>query len=302
MSDSLQFEVNLAQVLACTVLIEAKQEYSPNGVCDHARNDDDAAPDPGDSAAKTMRAWEQYMPGIMRGIGAELPAFEQARLRAAKATSPGYSNLQTKLYAEHGPRLAEISQGIDASNRLAGANADLGVLAGPGSELVDQSLGLMRRTDPEFFDVREKTAGSLMELLGGGLTPGEEEAISRRVAQENIRGGTAGVGSAGQTAKDAMVFGEAARNRQLQGVNAATSFLPQSRTGVDPTQLALGRPSINTGDSKFMGVQQESGQGGAAAQNAFDTFAGFQSSAMDINAQRRDWMDRVNEGIGSINF
>lgn len=293
------FEHNLALVLAHSAVFFSREEWGP--VSD-ARAEDDVAPSPSDSTAETLRAYHAYLPGLMKKIGKQLVPFEQQRLAAAQATSPGYSALQTQLYRDNAPELAQISQDIDTSNRLAGAQADLSVLAGPGQGIVDKSMGLLRETDPEFFGVREKAGQNILGLLGGGLSPAEEEALSRRIAQENVGRGTLGVPSAINTARDAMMFGDATHKRQMEALGAATSFLPVSRTGFDPTQAALGRPSINTGDSKFTGVQQESGQAGSLGQNVFDTIAGFQGKAMDINAQKRDWMDRVNEGVGSINF
>src|SRR5687767_7556248 len=96
-----------------------------------------------------------------------------------------------------------------------------------------------------------------------------------------------------------MQFGQAARNRQLQSVGAATSFLPASRSGFDPVQVALGRPSINTGQSQFLGVQQPSGESTQAGMGVFNQFAGFQNQFSNLNSQRRDGIDRMNETVSA---
>jgi hypothetical protein len=101
------------------------------------------------------------------------------------------------------------------------------------------------------------------------------------------------------TVSNAMKFGDAARSRTMQGVQAASQFLPTSRSGIDPLQTALGRPSINTGDSKFQGVST-SNDASSTANNFFNQIAGFEQSNMDINAKRRDALGRVNETVSSM--
>jgi hypothetical protein len=118
--------------------------------------------------------------------------------------------------------------------------------------------------------------------------------------KSNVARGWDNVPSATSTVSNAMQFGNAARDRQLQGVQAATSFLPQSRSNFDPAQIALGRPSINTGDSKFMGVQQPDNTVASSTGNLFNNISGFQNNAMNVNANRRNYMDMINQGVSSL--
>lgn len=295
-----EFERNLYAVLAWSVVYETKQEYSPNGVVDDARCEDPDAPDPGESAAKSYEAYARTLPDILATEMRMMPMLESAKFDTSKTFSPAWADLQNNLYKQFGPQFAQTAQKIDASNKMAGAQADLSVLQGPGKQAVNEVTGMLKATDPEFFALREQTAGTLSDLLGSGLTPAEEEAISRRLARERVDSGISTPTST-DTVAGAMQFGDAARQRTLQGIGAATSFLPASRTGFDPTQIALGRPSINTGDSKFLGVQQPE-NAKSQSENMFNQAAGFQNNAMQIDAQKRDWMDRLNEGVGSINF
>jgi hypothetical protein len=297
-----QFELNLARVLAASVLFETRQLWSPGGIVDDAVNESPDAPDVGESTEAASRAYARYLPSIMGTIGSLTPYMSQQQLLASQATSPAYAKMQANLYRQYGPHLAETAQRIDATNKMSGANADLNVLRGPGKDSVAAVTDIMRETDPEFFKVREAAGNNVMSLLSGGLTPAEEEAISRRLLADDVNRGVSGVPSQTRTVSNAMQFGEAARNRQLQGVAAANSFLPASRTGLDVTQVALGRPSINTGDSKFQGVQQADNTAANIGNNFFNQVAGFQTTGMGINAEKRDWMDRLNEGVGSINF
>jgi hypothetical protein len=294
-----EIDRNIAIVLAATLVFESTQEWLP--VRD-ARMDDDAAPDVGKSTRESVAATVENLPAYLRALGDWMPYLENSKLGVAKSTSPQYAKLQAGLFEKYGPKLADTAQKIDASNKLSGAQSDLDVLKGPGQGIVDASTEMLRKTDPEFFKVREAASGNVLDLLKGGLTPAEEEAINRRILQDDVGKGLLGVPSATRTVSNAMQFGNAARNRQMQGVAAASSFLPVSRTNFDPTQIALGRPSINTGDSKFMGVQQPSSDTVNSGNNFFNQVSGFKNTQMGIDAQRRDWMDRVNEGVGSINF
>jgi hypothetical protein len=294
-----QFERNLFAVLAHSLLYEANLYYSPNGIVDDARAEDPSAPKPSESVDEIMRAFGKYLPDFLNTEMGWMQPMEQATFATSKEFSPKWAKLQSKLYNQYAPKLAETSQQIDAANKMAGAQGDLAVLQGPGAQSVDAVTEMLRKTDPEFFSTRQLTAQKIDELLGSGLTPAEEEAVSRRLSRERVDSGIS-VPTSTNTVSEAMQFGDAARKRTLEGVAAANSFLPASRTGFDPTQVALGRPSINTGDSKFMGVQQPANVKGES-ENFFNTTAGLQGAAMQVNAQKRDWIDKTNEAIGSVN-
>lgn len=293
------FEIYLSLVLSHSMVYEATAEWLP--VKDARGGGDPPAPSASQSTAQSMQAFIKYLPQLMQTALPQIMPAAKAQLEASQATSPAMSQLQADMYKNIAPQLNDVSQGMDASNKLAGSQADLAVLNGPGGDSARAVQGLDKEFNPEFYKMRDQTAGSLSSLMSGGLTPAESEAISRRLNQENFKMGLGGTPTSTSTVSNAMQFGDAARTRQLQGVQAATSFLPASRSGIDPTQVALGRPSINTGNSQFLGANPTAGSSAMDTANGmFNTIAGFQNNAANINANRRDPLDRVTGVLGSL--
>lgn len=285
------YTLALARLLAHTITYEARQQWLP--VQDAVGGGDPPAPNAIESTDATMAAYLKNLPAFL----SQMVPSAQAQLAASQATGLPMSQLQADIYAQTAPQLNQVSQQMDASNKYAGAQGDLAVLQGPGAASARAVQDLSRQFDPEFYSTRSQTANTIGGLMNGGLSPSEEEAINRSLARQNFSMGLLGTPTATSTVANAMTFGDAARQRQLQGVNAATSFLPASRSGFDPTQVALGRPSINTGGSQFLGVDQNAGKAG---QDLFNTIGGFQTNAMNINANRRDSLDRVTGVLGSM--
>lgn len=296
----MNIDFNIAIVLGRTLLLEAKAKYSPGGVCDRAHNGDPPAPTVNESAASSMQAMVNALPQYFQNLNPQLTPYAQAQAGAAQAVSPQLAQLQADIYRQTGPQLAETSQQIDQANKLAGAQGDLATIQGPGGQSALALQEVSKQLDPEFYNVRAAAGNNLMQLLQPGLSPAEEEAVARSVMKGNVARGWDNVPSATSTVSNAMQFGNAARERQLQGVQAASSFLPQSRSNFDPAQIALGRPSINTGDSKFMGVQQPDNTVASSTGNLFNQISGFQNNAMNINANRRNYMDMINQGVSSL--
>jgi hypothetical protein len=80
----------------------------------------------------------------------------------------------------------------------------------------------------------------------GNLSAGEHEEINRSLNRQSSQGGNLNVPSMGNVVANAMTYGNAMQNRRNafgQALGQATSFLPASRSGFDPMQVALGRPS-----------------------------------------------------------
>lgn len=298
----MNFELNLALVLGHTLLLETKDAYSPGGVVDDAMGGGDPyAPKPGESTAQTMQAFIKYLPQMMATILPQVTPAAQASLGAAQATSPQMSQLQADMYKNIAPQLNDVSQQMDASNKMAGSAADLAVLQGPGAASARAVQQIDQENNPQFYATRDAANTSIGNLMSGQLTPAETEAINRRLGQDNFARGLMGTPTATSTVSNAMQFGDASRNRQMQGVQAATSFLPASRAPIDPTQVALGRPSSGSGASQFLGVNQNAG--GAAmdqSTNLLNQIAGFQNNAMQINSQRRDSLDRMSGVLSSL--
>jgi hypothetical protein len=88
----------------------------------------------------------------------------------------------------------------------------------------------------------------------GNLSGGEREEINRSLNRQSSQGGNLNVPSMGNVVANAMTYGNAMQNRRNafgQALQQATSFLPASRSGFDPMQVALGRPTSNNYGSQF---------------------------------------------------
>jgi hypothetical protein len=117
----------------------------------------------------------------------------------------------------------------------------------------------------------------------GALSGGEREEVARQVNRaQQMRGGFGGPQNVSDIVSQAMQFGQAAQRKrdQLgQALGVATSFLPASRSGFDPLQVALGRPSQQFGAQQFAPPAAVSPTQGAAGQFMGNVFGAAQQSA-----------------------
>ncbi len=227
------------------------------------------------------------------------------------------AELMTKLYAQYGPQLNEIGNQIALQNAMASAQRDTDVLAGPGQDLIRQALEAAKLYDPEFFKTRELTADRTADLLrsvnlGSGLSETERREVEQGLAREGQARGTAGAPSQTETVSNAMQYGQAGRNRELQSqsalaqaISASTQFLPASRSGVDVFQVATGKPSgANTGENKFTGVQMPGQEAYGLAGQLFGNIGQSQRQQADIkataNLNEKDWLDQFSQFSGAL--
>jgi hypothetical protein len=147
-------DFNITAVLAHTLLLEAKAQYSPGGVCDLAYNGDPPAPTVNESTASSMQALVNAMPQYFQNLNPQLTPYAQAQAGAAQAVSPQLAQLQADIYQQTGPQLAATSQQIDQSNKLAGAQGDLATIQGPGGQSALALQDVSKQLDPEFYNVR----------------------------------------------------------------------------------------------------------------------------------------------------
>ena len=145
--------------------------------------------------------------------------------------------------------------------------------------------------------------------LSGKLSGGENEAIRRGLAQESNARGTSVSPSMTETVAGAQRYGDAAYNRQNQAKNqltnalsVATGALPAMKSGIDAFQVATGRSSgNNAGDNKFLGVNQNQGsEAFGSANNLLNNATQLKLNENQINADRRDGLDRFNETWSSV--
>ena len=332
------FEINLSVVLAHSLVLETKNALSPNGIVDDARNGNDPpAPTAQESTREMLAAMQEGLPGLLDLYKDRLPGFEQSLADVRKTIAPQDQALNLELFKQFGPELNKIGRDIATANEQARAASDLKLLRESGKDLTSEYLKLARQVDPEFFKTRAEGAAGISNLLKdigglpqqrlldetGQLSGGEQAAIERALNRAGARAGTLNAESPLSTIANAMRFGEAGRARELanraenratmafrpsllsEALKTTAGFLPTTRSGVDPFQITTGRPSTTDfGTSKFTGIPQGVGnQFFNTANQMMGQTGQFQNTAANINAQRRDTLDRVNEtmsGVGSM--
>lgn len=278
---------------------------------------DPKAPSSNESTEAMLGAYTKYFPDLLKINQENILPNEQAKLEANQAVSPEYLALQNQLYKIYGPQLAATSDQINAASAKSSAQSDLDVLRGPGKDLVSEALKTAQEADPEYYKARQQVGGRLSDLLGsidlsGNLSGGETEQLNRALAQENSRRGILNTPSQTAALSNAMTFGDARYNRQnqakgqlAQALSVGNQFLPASNSGIDVFKVATGKTSMpNAGDSKFQGVNQNLGSDVAGQGTSFmNNLTQLKGQEMDINANRRDILDRMNEvgqALGSL--
>lgn len=267
---------------------------------------DPSAPPPQQSMQDILQAFQQNIPGIMSATNSQVVPTAQANLAADKAVSPGEDQLMTQLYQQFAPQLAATGSQIDTANRNATANTDVSILGDQGAKLASEYQTIDKSLNPEYYQVRSQAAKSLGDVLNAASLDKPNIEAERLLNQENQRTGNAVTPSATNTVSNALNF-EDQRQKRISNlsnaISTATSFLqPATNSQFNPATTALNKPTSSTGLSNFNGVT--SGTGSAAystGSNLLNSATGLQQSAMDINANRRDVLDRINGVTSSIN-
>lgn len=273
-------------------------------------------PSVGQQTAESMAATSAYLPVLTAATAQSLPQLEQARLQAARQTSPGYAQLNEDLFRRFAPVLSQIGDNINRQSALNQAETERQVISGPGRELVQGARDTAEIYDPEYFRSRatgESTLNNLSQQANQfagseGISGSERAEIERSLNRDNFQRGTSQSGSQLQTVSNAIRFGEAGRNRDVQRMGALSNalsqtanLLPQLKSGVDVFQVATGRPSApNTGQQQFTGVQKPSEQAFQQTQNLLGVTSGFTGQNTALQQQRRDVLDRTNETMSSL--
>lgn len=271
---------------------------------------DPPAPTPSETTAQRMQAFIQYFPEYLGTQLEQLPALQDALINATATASPQLSQIQTDLFRQFGPELNRIGQEISAENALAQAASDAAVVSGPGRDLVQEARTTAEVFDPEYFQTRALTADKLGALLNSfsgdlSLSGAERSEVERGLNNTMSTRGTLNTPSAIETLTAANQYGSAFQGKRdaLQNaLNTASNFLQTARSGTDTFQVATGRPSTtNQGANQFTGAQTSPG---ADVFDIGDSFLGGINEAgnlgMEINAGRRDSLDRVTGVLGSL--
>lgn len=266
--------------------------------------------------AQQVRIMSDLLPYYSRAVAGQVIPQAQANFAATQAVSEPYTKLMADLYAKYGPQLNQIGSDIARQNALNQAGTDLAVLQGPGRDLISEAVETQKIADPEYYKTRELTSNRLGDLLssinlGSGLSPTEQREIEQGLAREGTARGTYGSPSQSETVANAMRYGEAGRNRELQNQNslsqaiaASTAFLPASRSGMDVFQVATGRPSTyNTGENKFTGLADTSNQWSSLGNMSSQLLGNANQQQManaQIDANKKDWLDKFSQFTSAV--
>ena len=242
------------------------------------------------------------------------PAMQElARRKAAQ---------QFGLAQQYVPEYGQLASDEAYRTAMRDTGQQVDVLRGPGGELIDEAYAAAQGVDPEFYRQRAQTGSGLSDLLRsmydertlkggdkydesrpqgyftGNLSGGEREEINRSLNQQATQAGNLNVPSMGNVVANAMTYGNAMQNRRNafgQALQQATSFLPASRSGFDPMQVALGRPSttLPTTFSQPNMQTNTSGQSGNFMNNTF----GAAGQSAGFKANQPSWLDRIGQGV-----
>lgn len=268
---------------------------------------DPPAPNATESTGDVLSAYINYLPALMSTTSAQILPSSQAELDASKVISPQENQLMLELYQKFAPQLAKTGSEIDAATRAATATADVNILGNQGAQLANIYKQIDKSLNPEYYQVREQSAKSLGDLLAANDLSRPNIEAERLVNQENIRSGNATTPSATNTVANAIQFGNEGQKRAnnlSNAISTATGFLqPSSNAQFNPATAILNKPTSSTGTSQFAGVTPASKTATETGGNLLNNITGLQQSAMDINANRRDILDRLNQttqAVGSL--
>jgi hypothetical protein len=265
---------------------------------------DSAAPQTSESTREMMEAFTETMPAFMQAMNSQVGPAAMAQLGVAQKTSPAYAQLTQDLYSKYAPLLANTGRQIDTQNRLSAAETDARILDTSGRKLADTYKSIDQGLNPEYYKARSEAGGKLSELLGSINLNNASPEAERLVNQENIRSGNLGNNNATNTVSNALSFGKEMDNRRSQlsnAINTATQFLtPSSNSAFNPATAALNRPTSSTGLSQFGGVDRSGSEAYSSGNNLMGQIGQTNMQENQINANRRDTLDRMNEVTSSL--
>jgi hypothetical protein len=292
-------------------------------------------PSAGETTAQALEAMQAGYPGYLGMLRGEAEADAQKQLEMAQQYAPQLARQQLGLATEMMPRYGQIGRDETYRDRMSDAATGVDVLRGPGGAMIDETFAKARQIDPEFYGRRAQTSGMLGDLLRsfadsrttdpyvrdvdgtilrpnpmyredrpggyftGALSGSEREEIQRSLNQQRARsGGMGGPTAMTDVVANAMKFGQGVQNRRDalgRALGQATSFLPASRSGFDPLQVALGRPSTHFGAQQFSqpNIQQ------TAAQQAPNFMSNVFGAARDSAGYRANQPSTLSN-IGSV--
>lgn len=266
--------------------------------------------------ANQVQAIVDLLPAYSQAVSGQIVPNALGTLAAQQATAPGLAELMTRIYGTYGPQLNEIGNAIARVNALDQVERDSAALERSRSSLIPQALEAAKLYDPEYFSTRELASSRLKDLLDNidltsGLSDVERREIAQSQAQEGTRRGTYNAPSNLATVSNALQYGQAGfnrlqtnRNALSQAIAGAVQALPAMKSGVDVFQVATGKSSFpNTGDARFTGIPNVNSEADRAlniGQQLGSNAQGIDLTNMQINASKKDWLDKLNQITSSV--
>lgn len=245
----------------------------------------------GQKTSDVLRAYTQYLPGLISSTSAQQPLVAENQLNATMATQPLYNALNLQQAQQYGLPLAQVGQEIQNSNSLAGAKTNLEMLQGSGGQAAHAADALSRSINPNYYSTMDNSARQANNLLNsinlGGLSPGEQNAVERSLNQSNVATNNLGLDNATNAVSNAMNFG-GAYNQKLGILGNALGAANQTantaqNTGFNPVNVALGQPqqsnSFGSGTFSPTNTQTQAGSAG----NAFSFGSGMMGNMVGSN-------------------
>lgn len=240
-----------------------------------------------ESEANILKDYAQYLPGAATATEAQVNPTAQATLAATQATQPGYNALNLQQLQQYALPEAQVGQQVANSNALAGAQTNVNQIQGAGGQAATAASNLENTLSPAYAAAQKGAAAGVNAINLGGLSPGEEAATERSLAQSNIGTGNLGLLNPENTISNALNFGGAFNSKvglMNNATNTATSAA--SAGGFNPVNVALGQPNTSTGSnfgtSQFGGSNSSTSAGSAG--NAFNFGSGLLNQQNALNS------------------
>jgi len=292
---------NIAIVLAHSVVYESGPDYGV--VCA-----DPKAPDYADQYKDMVEVTLRQTPALMKLYGEQILPYEQANLDAQKVLQPQQQQLNYDVYKQFGPLLNQVGADIARQNAVAQSATELDLLKGTGGQTVTVADELLRKINPEYYANRAATSDSYTKLLGSldptKLTGGEAAATERANNANIVNSGNVGSGSRSATLGAALKFDDrltAKKNQLNQVLSNFGGIQTGSMTNIDPFKVAVGRGSTpDYAGDKFTGTMNLGNTATQVGQAGMGQMGSMWNNMTQINAQRRDALDRGMEVANTV--
>lgn len=251
-----------------------------------------------------------YMPELVAAYNKALPELERQAMATRKEIAPQESQLNFELYKQFGPLVNAVGQEIYKSNQIAQTKTDKEILEGSGKELTKAALENAKMVDPEYYKTREATAKSYTDLLSSldpnSLSNGEMTAVERSLNRANQNAGLLGSSSRQAGIRNALNYSDrltAKKGMLTQALGNAPGVAQATKSGMDPYMMATGKTSYpQLGGNALSGTTPANfGQSASNLTGGMLNELGQNSrNSANINANRRDGLDRFNETFSSV--